>query len=422
MDKSPDAFRTISEVAGDLDLPQHVLRFWETRFVQIKPLKRGGGRRYYRPDDIDLLKGIRHLLYGEGYTIRGVQRILKEQGIRFVMDVWREGAPQPPPAAGAGRWDSELGFDRPGADPAADEWAEPAAPPPRPVMETWAEDDAGFEPVISAAEVSPGRDAHHGDDLTRFSAPIDDFEVSPEPSPSSEEHRQIPEALPRTPFTIGRATPLDPGFQARRDPSRPPLYEDGGEGGRLTGGIPVRAAGEPPRPLPADMMPVRPAGEATPRLRAERIAGFALHNSIGVAPLPTPVGPVTTMPVAESGVDPASVVARPSSVEPPPPAVELPPFTGAQARARISGQQRGIPDQEPHRGGLGHLFDRLRPAPAPAVAPDLAAPVHPAYAAVGDRGGERGRAQPSLSRDEIRRLQSTLFELLECKRILDQAR
>ena len=88
-DKSPDAFRTISEVADDLDLPQHVLRFWETRFAQIRPLKRGGGRRYYRPDDVDLLKGIRHLLYGEGYTIKGVQRILKEEGARFVQSVGR---------------------------------------------------------------------------------------------------------------------------------------------------------------------------------------------------------------------------------------------------------------------------------------------------------------------------------------------
>lgn len=84
-DKAPDAFRTISEVAEDLDLPQHVLRFWETRFTQIKPLKRGGGRRYYRPQDVELLRGIRHLLYGEGYTIRGVQRILREQGLRFVI-------------------------------------------------------------------------------------------------------------------------------------------------------------------------------------------------------------------------------------------------------------------------------------------------------------------------------------------------
>ena len=90
--KSPDAFRTISEVAEDLDIPQHVLRFWETRFSQIKPLKRGGGRRYYRPDDVALLKGIRRLLYGEGYTIKGLQRILKEQGPRHVQAIGR-GAP-----------------------------------------------------------------------------------------------------------------------------------------------------------------------------------------------------------------------------------------------------------------------------------------------------------------------------------------
>lgn len=84
MEKSPDAFRTISEVAEDLNLPQHVLRFWETRFPQIKPMKRGGGRRYYRPDDVDLLKGIRHLLYDHGYTIKGVQKLLKANGNRFV--------------------------------------------------------------------------------------------------------------------------------------------------------------------------------------------------------------------------------------------------------------------------------------------------------------------------------------------------
>ncbi len=95
MDKSPDAFRTISEVAQELDVPQHVLRFWESRFREIKPMKRGGGRRYYRPDDVDLLRGIRHLLYGEGYTIRGVQRLLREQGVRFVQSVWQPGAPQP---------------------------------------------------------------------------------------------------------------------------------------------------------------------------------------------------------------------------------------------------------------------------------------------------------------------------------------
>ena len=82
--KSADAYRTISEVAEDLKLPQHVLRFWETRFPQVKPLKRAGGRRFYRPEDVHLLRAVKTLLYGDGYTIKGVQRILREQGPRAV--------------------------------------------------------------------------------------------------------------------------------------------------------------------------------------------------------------------------------------------------------------------------------------------------------------------------------------------------
>lgn len=87
--KNPGAFRTISEVADELDVPQHVLRFWETRFPQVKPLKRGGGRRYYRPEDIALLRGIRHLLYSDGYTIKGVQKVLRENGAQAVIAVAR---------------------------------------------------------------------------------------------------------------------------------------------------------------------------------------------------------------------------------------------------------------------------------------------------------------------------------------------
>lgn len=98
MDKAPGAFRTISEVADEIDVPQHVLRFWESRFTQIRPMKRGGGRRFYRPEDVDLLRGVRHLLYGEGYTIRGVQRILREQGAAIVQSIWRTGAALPPEA------------------------------------------------------------------------------------------------------------------------------------------------------------------------------------------------------------------------------------------------------------------------------------------------------------------------------------
>ena len=90
--KAPNAFRTISEVADDLHIPQHVLRFWETKFPQVKPLKRGGGRRYYRPDDIALLRRISGLLYVQGYTIKGVQRLLRESGGQLSDNI-------PPPAA-----------------------------------------------------------------------------------------------------------------------------------------------------------------------------------------------------------------------------------------------------------------------------------------------------------------------------------
>ena len=162
MDKSPDAFRTISEVAEDLYIPQHVLRFWETRFGQIRPLKRGGGRRYYRPDDVDLLKGIRHLLYSEGYTIKGVQRILKEDGPKAVQAIGRTGmvaaaAPVSPPAKAppvvAAVPDDVLELEEEAAPP-------PAAPPrtrqPRglsslPLFEDFAEGPAGLGPESRVA-------------------------------------------------------------------------------------------------------------------------------------------------------------------------------------------------------------------------------------------------------------------------------
>jgi len=91
-EKSPEAFRTISEVAVELDIPQHVLRFWESRFAQVRPIKRAGGRRYYRPEDVDLLKGIRALLYREGFTIKGAQKVMRDKGLRFVADMGRASA------------------------------------------------------------------------------------------------------------------------------------------------------------------------------------------------------------------------------------------------------------------------------------------------------------------------------------------
>jgi DNA-binding transcriptional MerR regulator len=92
--KSKNAFRTISEVSEALNVPQHVLRFWETKFSQIKPMKRGGGRRYYRPEDIHLLRGVRELLYDDGYTIKGVQKLLREGGVRVLQDRAQGTAPE----------------------------------------------------------------------------------------------------------------------------------------------------------------------------------------------------------------------------------------------------------------------------------------------------------------------------------------
>lgn len=100
MSKAPTAFRTISEVSEELDVPKHVLRFWEMKFPQIKPMKRGGGRRYYRPEDMSLLKGICHLLHAEAYTIKGVQKILRERGVDTVKEM---GELKPPRKAAKSR-------------------------------------------------------------------------------------------------------------------------------------------------------------------------------------------------------------------------------------------------------------------------------------------------------------------------------
>lgn len=156
MDKAPDAFRTISEVADEINVPQHVLRFWESRFAQIRPMKRGGGRRYYRPDDVDLLRGVRHLLYGEGYTIRGVQRILREEGSAFVQNVWRAGAQVPPPDPEDDLTDNEI-----------------------------AEEAAGIrsEPDLSAFALPPSRSRDEGDDPSHGSTSAQRVSIGPQKRP-----------------------------------------------------------------------------------------------------------------------------------------------------------------------------------------------------------------------------------------------
>jgi DNA-binding transcriptional MerR regulator len=177
VDKAPGAFRTISEVAEEIDVPQHVLRFWESRFAQIRPMKRGGGRRFYRPEDVDLLRGVRHLLYGEGYTIRGVQRILREQGAVFVQNVWRAGAEPPPPESEEDR----AGDD--GAAPSTDERGEPDISPFS-LLPARARERSGDErhaerrePAFAAAssEAQPQPAGIAGEDRRKLHAALDEL-------------------------------------------------------------------------------------------------------------------------------------------------------------------------------------------------------------------------------------------------------
>ncbi len=172
MDKGPEAFRTISEVAAELDLPQHVLRFWETKFTQVKPIKRAGGRRYYRPGDVELLRGIRSLLYGEGYTIRGVQRILREQGARKVIGLARGEPLSDIPA------DDPAPRDEPRFDFEDDE--DDAAPPVRP-----------GRAVLAARAVDAAEEAEAED------------EEAPEPPPRRRSAEPAPPA--RRELTLGDA-------------------------------------------------------------------------------------------------------------------------------------------------------------------------------------------------------------------------
>ena len=147
MDKSPNAFRTISEVSEALDVPAHVLRFWESKFPAVRPIKRGGGRRYYRPEDVTLLVGIRELLYEDGLTIKGVQKIFRERGQKHVVRRGGEvlGEPYEEPAEAP--------------SPAQAAPAEPAPAPPAPAAEAEAEgpDSERVRAVISKLEALRNR-------------------------------------------------------------------------------------------------------------------------------------------------------------------------------------------------------------------------------------------------------------------------
>lgn len=263
MDKAPDAYRTISEVADELDLPQHVLRFWETRFAQIRPLKRGGGRRYYRPEDIDLLRGIRHLLYGQGYTIRGVQRIIKETGVKAIQALGRgEGLVAPAKPGGPEivapadeeerRWDDRPEADHPPANRSPADLA-PADPP------------RSIQPRSGLAAGLRGL----------FAGPV-------EPLPRTEpplvgERDRDPPAPPSL-----AAEPVGTAFDDRFEPPQEPP-EAGAGAAPVAASLPPAGAGEP---LPASP----PSGTRMAAARAFRA------DEVPVAPAPGRAQPLRFAP------------------------------------------------------------------------------------------------------------------------------
>ncbi len=243
LDKSPDAFRTISEVADDLELPQHVLRFWETRFTHIRPVKRAGGRRYYRPDDVELLRGIRHLLYSEGYTIKGVQKILKDHGVRHVQAIGYDDGESMQPAP-----------------------VRPAAPPPAPASD----EGGGFGGLLGL--LPRRRPRSEATDLGVPSAydepplPFPDFasftprsEDVPEPPPRASAARPAAaKAPPRQAAPAQRAEPVFDADEDEEDPYRPaPMRQDPS----FDAAPPRRPVVPPQRPSrgPASRLPEPPA-------------------------------------------------------------------------------------------------------------------------------------------------------------------
>ncbi len=470
-DKSPDAFRTISEVADHLDLPQHVLRFWETKFPEIRPVKRAGGRRFYRPEDVDLLRAIRHLLYTEGYTIKGVQKVLKDQGTRTIqamggdllegrpLEDLRQPAPKPAPApkspapaaqAGEGGARGLLGGllprrrerSKPDADFVTD--MEPLFPPVPQASDTtygtvreeraWPRLDAGpARPPARDARADPDGGYERDDDAPaprarppRYAPPA---QVAPE-EPGLPFDDMEPE------FEAPRAPPVDHGFpsraqtphlQASRDHApreqaprvpTPFVAMEDEEEDWFEPGVPSEA----PPPVQArapEVAAVRPA----PLRRPTRGPASRIPDPVMQPELEDPLLPFFDEEMRESDDDVISepLDARIRRLKEHTPREEEPvlrrrvgPLTApledvgpAEFEEDGWGESVGAPayaPPEPRRQGPPeqYLPPHLRSEPRM-----TAAPAHP--------------PQPVLSRDDMHRLQATLYELGECRRLLTSA-
>lgn len=266
--KSPDAFRTISEAADTLDLPQHVLRFWETRFSQIKPMKRSGGRRYYRPTDIALLQGIRHLLYDEGYTIKGVQRILREQGVAHVSGLNGSGATEAQTGKMAAYTAAqETVQERPANEPVAT-FAQPTAPPASVAQPPPQTVDTAQQAMIRTPPPPPPQPAVSAPAQTAFvpSTSVPQAAVQPQvaqPAPPPPPPPVISEPTPLSPETVTRP-PLGPFSTAQSSTLRfVPEAEAPLDTALPIPITPTLQPASPPAPAPAPLPVVTPPAETS---------------------------------------------------------------------------------------------------------------------------------------------------------------
>ncbi|SNY93099.1 MerR HTH family regulatory protein [Cohaesibacter sp. ES.047] len=362
--KSPDAFRTISEVAEDLDLPQHVLRFWETRFSQIKPMKRGGGRRYYRPDDVDLLRGIRHLLYDEGYTIKGVQRILKEQGARHVIDTVNEDGAAGDVQASTGEQGEASPVHPANANAAEPNQLELQRPPlvmPQ-APQTAAPQMARQEPTAP---------------MQGTPAPGHPFVAPPQQHPYPVHHHPAEQ----------------PPASAQQMLSQAARKVEAGPTASAAYAYPAEPATDQQPQHQPQVQPQQQAPQPqVPPAAAPPQQSFVPHEQAAPAFAPSPQAPT-----------PAPDLNGPAQNPPSPRGLREgdPKFLrGESASISVEDGRARLLEEEQRTG----LFSRFR------VRADSTQQGH---AKTEDQG---------IARDDVRRLQSTLFELLECKRLLDQAR
>lgn len=480
-DKSPDAFRTISEVADELGLPQHVLRFWETKFNQIRPVKRAGGRRFYRPDDIVLLRGIQHLLYGEGYTIKGVQKILKDQGIRHVQGIGIEadGAPihssepeeRAPRKPRGGMVGGLLGLIPGRKAPPPAEY-DPLEEPPLPFMEDGLRAAPRFEPGLDAPRgrgaepyaPSPAQAARFEDedgDDTYYRA----HEAYEEPTPAARPAGGTGggasgHAPPRTAPVTHAPPRVEPRFEADPPeqfrfarPEEAEAYDDRHPEQADDGYVYDEPAFTPLPPPPAPVAPAREASSAPmPPRRPSRGPAARTPEPPPVPELEDPLLPFfdddTLEPPAQQISEPLDArIRRMKEREEPvftphppsPPSASAPRPAEPQARDPRAAEPWTSADSPRtlHRGPLRappeEIFDdsgsdfEARDAFAPdgtrvpRPEPRRGPPEQylPPHLRSDPRLAAPG-AVPVLSREDVTRLQGALHELGECRRLLEQ--